>query len=237
MTYLALDTETNGSWSDPRLVQLSFELVDDWRVVQECTMIVKPEGFEISKDATGIHGISHELAMRVGVPISVALTVFSRVARVDGLFAIVCHSISFDVGRVLAGEIVHAGNDPSWSHLLKLPTFCTMEAMRPVCKLPQKGPGFKAPKLAEAFLHCFGKPLVGAHRADRDRWACSRVFAWQQAQIGGDPWPEKREQIMDFAHCRPEQSGDLATAADIKILPLDTFGPPKSKLTVPNAQS
>jgi len=86
--YLFFDTETTGlprNWkapvSDlnnwPRLVQLAFLYYDgNGNKISGGDFIIKPEGFTIPTDASRIHGISTDRAIREGQSIKTVLQDF-----------------------------------------------------------------------------------------------------------------------------------------------------------------
>jgi len=63
--YLFFDTETNGLWrrdleatdpNQPHLVQIAAQLVDeDEKVVNQYSMLIRPEGWTIPKDAEDVY--------------------------------------------------------------------------------------------------------------------------------------------------------------------------------------
>lgn len=79
--YLFFDTETTGIPNDykapctntdnwPRLIQLGWLLTDAaGRILSEGNHIVRPDGFEIPKAASDVHGITTEFALENGKPL------------------------------------------------------------------------------------------------------------------------------------------------------------------------
>lgn len=171
MTTLVFDTETAGL-NNPRLVQLGAGLYNDHgEEMSAIDTLVQPDGFTIPPDATAVHGISTETAERFGVPVAVAVVLFTMMVRQADL--IVAHNFSFD-DRVVHGELQRMGSrEPLWP---PYKTFCTMKATEPICQLPGRYPGkFKSPKLSEAYRHFFNEELVGAHNAMVDVRGCARI--------------------------------------------------------------
>ncbi len=173
---LFFDTETTGKAnmklpaahpSQPRLVQLACILAEGEDELAVLSVIVKPVGFTIPEQASSVHGITTEIATAKGVALAAALALFKELA--DRATQYVAHNIGFDL-LVMEREL------GTW---VERPTFCTMEAMTPICELP--GPyGFKWPRLAEAYEHAFQTPLVDAHDALADVRACKRIYDWLQ---------------------------------------------------------
>ena len=79
MVYLFFDTETTGlpkkydapssdldNWSC-RLVQLPWIMKDENQtLLSQGDFIIKPEGFEIPKESSNVHGITTEIALEKG---------------------------------------------------------------------------------------------------------------------------------------------------------------------------
>jgi DNA polymerase-3 subunit epsilon len=180
---LFFDTETSGKADfraapdaphQPRLVQLAAILVDDAaKEIASLNLIISPDGFEIPKEASDIHGITTERAQAVGVPLQYAVWLFGSLFKTAQ--TIVAHNISFDL-LVMQGECCRVPVDLP---MRSKERFCTMQAMTPVCKLPGKfGNDYKWPKLQEAHIHAFGKEFEGAHDALADVRACRDLFFW-----------------------------------------------------------
>ena len=88
--YIIFDTETTGlpkrydapvhdtdNW--PRAVQLAWQIHDQWgELVEQKSVLIKPDGFDIPYDSEQIHGISTALAEEKGIPVSEVLTAFNE---------------------------------------------------------------------------------------------------------------------------------------------------------------
>jgi DNA polymerase-3 subunit epsilon len=183
---LYFDTETTGKADlrapldaphQPHIVQLAALLCDDdGKELQSLNVIIKPGNWIIPPEATEIHGISHDLAMQVGVSAKSAMSVFEWLCKAANLY--VAHNIEFD-DFVCASEFLRCFNaDLSISFDDQ---FCTMKAMTGVCNIP--GPyGPKWPKLIEAYRHCFQKDFDGQHDALADVRACKAIHEWIKKQ-------------------------------------------------------
>ena len=84
---LFYDIETNGmpDWKvpsdsehQPHIVQIGALLVDrdTKEIVQSLNLIVRPDGWEITKELSDIHGITHEHALEVGLDENRVLNIF-----------------------------------------------------------------------------------------------------------------------------------------------------------------
>jgi len=180
---LFFDTETTGKADfrsepdaphQPRLVQFAALLCNErGETVSSVDLIVRPEGFTIPDSASSIHGITTEIATKNGVDCSVARSIYRRWWEASSV--VVAHNIQFDL-LIMDGELFRkAGGRKPWGEVRD--TFCTMEAMTPICNIP--GPyGPKWPKLQEAHKHAFGKEFDGAHDALADARACKDLYFW-----------------------------------------------------------
>jgi len=184
---LYFDTETTGIYqsklpathpSQPHLVQLAAILVDrDNRERASVNLIVKPDGYTIPKEASNVHGITTELALKYGVPLMVAVAAFTNLRALAEM--LVAHNIQFDLG-IMATAIHRTGRQPA--HPGPTTHVCTMELSTPILKLPPTSRmiaagfnKFKNPNLAECYRHFFDEELEGAHDAMVDVRGCMRV--------------------------------------------------------------
>lgn len=207
--FLFWDTETTGLVnktqvashpSQPHLVQLGVLLTTDTgSEVAAASLIVKPDGWTIPEGAAKVHGITTEIALAVGVPLAVAVAVFTNLrSRASG---IVAHNIDFDE-KVMGAAIHRTGRQPSSPG--PDARFCTMEMATPIVNLPPTtrmvATGFNKPKpaqLGECVRFFFNEDLAGAHDAMVDVRACARVFfeiRRRQATESEAAWPQNTEQ-------------------------------------------
>jgi DNA polymerase III epsilon subunit-like protein len=201
MLYLFLDTETTGKhpatkkkYRGARLAIPAFRKVDEWpravqvawllfrgeTLVEEVSHLVRPDGFTIPSDATAVHGITTDRALKEGVPIGQVLDELeSTCDRADLLIA---HNVEFDM-NVMAAEYYRNGWtgredwDQTYPPVKKLGACCTMRETTQFCALPsQWRSGYKWPKLDELHQKLFGTPVEDAHDALADVKACARCF-------------------------------------------------------------
>lgn len=185
---LYFDTETTGFALDrppddpgqPKLVQLAFILVDADGVERaSSSMIVRPNGWTIPKQASDVHGITTLMAERYGVPLQSAVSLFCHHFLQCDL--LVAHNIEFDL-NVLRFAMCQLGTSKSFAAIEAKPRVCTMAQTIDIVKLPPtpamkragRGP-YKSPKMSESYKHFTGKELVGAHDALVDVRACVTV--------------------------------------------------------------
>lgn len=186
--FLFFDTETTGlpkNWKAPvtdlnnwpRMVQIAWTLCDTkGNRIEAHDYIIKPNGFIIPKDASNVHRITTERAIKEGAEIEEVL--FSFNSFVDKATYIVAHNISFDE-KIIGAEFLRKKIKTNFSERKKL---CTMQASTNFCKIP--GPyGFKWPKLSELHQKLFGADFEEAHDASADINATEKCF-WEMRRLG-----------------------------------------------------
>lgn len=186
--YLFFDTETTGlprRWDAPlkdldnwpRLVQLAYILFDSGgNLLMEQDVIVRPDGFQIPSRATGIHGISQEMALHRGRDLCRVLNEFAR--AVVGSDFLVAHNIGFDE-MILGAEFTRLGVPNPLTGKQKI---CTMKASRDYCRI-RGTRGFKYPSLSELYRRLFQQDFSDAHNAAADIRATARCF-WELRRRG-----------------------------------------------------
>lgn len=188
MHYLFFDTETTGlpvnfdapvehlsNW--PRIVQLAWLLADeDGNTLDKRCYIVQPEGFEIPRNATAIHGISTITANARGKALGWVLDFFNDgfLCRAD---RIVCHNYDFDA-PILGAEFIRKLR---YNPIPTKAAHCTQKQSTSWAQIPSR-PGnrgtdrYKWPSLAELHAVCGFGDIEGAHDALVDVEATARCF-------------------------------------------------------------
>ena len=180
--YLFFDTETTGIPKDykapctntdnwPRLIQLGWLLTDAaGRILSEGNHIVRPDGFEIPKAASDVHGITTEFALENGKPLLDVIFAFG--ADLNQAECVIGHNLDYDL-HIVGAEYVRLGYDSRI--MFARPTLCTMQATIQYCNIPGRfGP--KWPKLMELYTKLFGQEFDGAHDAMADIVATKECF-------------------------------------------------------------
>jgi len=186
--YLFFDTETTGlpkNWKAPvtnlnnwpRLVQLAYLYYDNnGNKISGGDFIVKPEGFTIPAEASRVHGISTERALREGKSITSVLQHFNSL--IGQASYLVAHNISFDE-KIIGSEFLRNGMQNSIPSKNKI---CTMERTTRFCAI--NGPyGYKWPKLSELHYKLFGTGFEEAHDASVDVTVTAKCF-WELKRLG-----------------------------------------------------
>lgn len=179
--HLIFDTETTGlpqNWKAPitdthnwpRLVQLAYQVYDDQaNLLKEVNHIIKPDGFEIPKESSDIHGITTQQALENGVDLQRALDEFYVDA--DQAQHLIAHNTDFD-SKIVDCEFIRLNQSP---FLTQTSCICTMKSSTNVCKIP--GPyGFKWPRLEQLHEFLFEETFDGAHNALIDVQATARCY-------------------------------------------------------------
>lgn len=180
--YLFFDTETTGlpknyqaplddfdNW--PRLVQLAWSVYDfkgnHW---ESFDYIIKPDGFEIPKEASDIHRISQEKAMAEGKPLVKVLNHFAD--ELEKVTYLVAHNIDFDE-KILGSEFLRNKMINSLGGANRI---CTMKRSADICRIPSGRGSYKWPNLNELHTFLFKKGFSDAHDAMVDVKACADCF-------------------------------------------------------------
>ena len=181
--FIFFDTETTGvprnykapssdthNW--PRLVQIGWILMDsEGNKLSQHDYIIRPEGFTIPADATSVHGITTERALKEGRDLEEVINEFMDDFN-EATF-IVGHNVSFDK-RIVGAELVRL-HRPDIMDSKR--TYCTMMAGTDFCRIPSRY-GYKWPKLQELYIKLFGHDFDGAHNAMSDIDATQQCF-WE----------------------------------------------------------
>lgn len=179
--YLFFDTETTGlpqnynapiedlnNW--PRLVQLAWSIYDkSGEKIDSSSFIIKPEGFEIPEQASSVHGITTERALKEGQKLENILQEFSQ--AISQAKIIVAHNMSFDE-KIIGAEFLRTGVNHELFETIRV---CTKEEATDYCQIPGNY-GYKWPRLSELHIKLFGEDFEGAHDALTDVEACARCF-------------------------------------------------------------
>lgn len=187
--YVFFDTETTGlpaNWNAPltdvknwpRMVQLGYIVYDNkGEPLEQGSFIVKPVGYIIPEEASNIHRISTDRAIREGMDIESVLSYF-RDNLMVGTVTFVGHNVNFDV-NILGAEFIRCGY--STTELLSKRRICTMLQGTEICKIPGKI-DYKWPTLMELHTHLFNAPFGESHDAFEDVKATARCF-WEMKRL------------------------------------------------------
>ncbi|KAB7725851.1 3'-5' exonuclease [Rudanella paleaurantiibacter] len=181
MTYLIIDTETNGlpqsyhlpatdltNW--PRLISVAWGLYDE-QGKELCRQyaLVKPDGYRWNKVAQQVHRITPEEAETKGQPlVDVLNQLRPALERAD---VWVGHNIDLDYGVIGAEFIrVNEAKPGRVGEFPARPVICTMDASVKVT------PNREPVKLEELYKLLTGKRMMGMHDATADMLATARCF-------------------------------------------------------------
>lgn len=186
MRYLFYDVETTGlpkkgatcpkkSEDWPHIVQIAWTNYSSaGKRLSGTNIIVKPDGYEISEEASKIHRITQERAIAEGLPITEALgAIVSDIMTADVL---ICHNMAFDI-NVLGSEMFRNGYKDAFEILKSKRTICTMKETIDFCAIgPKRCGSFKFPRLEELHMKLFDEGMVDAHDALVDTEYLAKCF-------------------------------------------------------------
>ncbi len=182
--YLIFDTETTGlpknfnapvtdsdNW--PRCIQLAWQVHNDMgELVEVKNFIIKPEGFDIPFNATKIHGISTERAIKQGQDLKFVLEEFNK--SLEQVDFVIGHNVNFDI-NIVGAEFHRIQEETKLMEMGKLDS-CS-EKTATLCQIPGgRGGKFKLPQLQELHRFLFNEEFAEAHNASADVEATTRCF-------------------------------------------------------------
>jgi len=185
--YLFFDTETTGvpvDWNAPitdfdnwpRIVQIAWLVYDrKGNQILKNQFIIKPVDFEIPTEASNIHQITTEHAIRYGKSLEKVLLKFEK--HCEKSKYLIAHNINFDA-KVTGSEFLRI---LSRNPIPGLKQMCTMESSTNYCRLPGNY-GYKWPTLSELHIKLFGVDFDGAHDALADIEATAKCF-WKMKEL------------------------------------------------------
>lgn len=181
MKIVVFDTETTGLF-DPDLpedhmdqpwpVQLGVCVLQDFEITETLnTLIIPPEGVPFNESAVNLHGISPEVVLELGRPISDVFYSFSQLCR--GAEIICTYNFAFD-SRIMLTSARRIGFErPLWSP--ETYEHCIMVQAQEYFRdrLPLK----------RVYQRLFNRQLTDAHDAFADTVAATEVFRLLTAEI------------------------------------------------------
>ena len=188
---LFLDIETSGlpikksydkyySYKDldkynmSRIVQISWIICEkNGNRIVERNFIVKPDGFNIPKDASEIHGITTEYALKNGIDITNVFDIFIR-NDIKNITHVVAHNILFD-SHILLSEMFRYGYQTIIDNIIKKCLICTGHSSTKLLKIPL-GNIYKMPSLEELYKWCFNEDIENLHNSEYDVENLYKIF-------------------------------------------------------------
>ncbi|QDP58391.1 MAG: hypothetical protein Unbinned664contig1000_72 [Prokaryotic dsDNA virus sp.] len=179
------DYETTGMplWGEPsehpdqpHAVSLGLRLVgfETRKLYHQVHMIARPDGWVIEPEASEVHGITTEEALRIGIPekhLFETVLHYSRIADLNCAF-----NKSFDERITRIGLMRFGFGDDVAEEFKARDSHCAMQACRKLVGAVDTNGKGKAPTLTEAYTYFFGVPFEGAHGAFADATAAEKVY-------------------------------------------------------------
>jgi DNA polymerase III subunit alpha len=182
--FLIFDTETTGLPSNynapltdfnnwPRMVQIAWQLHDTkGKLLGADSIIIIPENYTIPFNATQIHGISTDRAIKEGRDLKQVLMEFAL--TVETCSYLCGHNIDFDI-NIIGAEFLRCGLPNYFENKKKIDT--KSDETTNFCALPGgRGGKFKWPTLTELYTKLFTNSFQEAHNAAFDVQATTKVF-------------------------------------------------------------
>ena len=137
----------------PHMVSLSWGIYSpDGSLIEENTLIIKPEGYTIPAESEQYHGISQIKAMKDGIPVKDAVDKF--LSKIEKDSVLVSHNFAFDSGVFLA-EMVRQRRD--YLPYVQSKNYCTMLEGKVLLGLP------KNPSLQQLYTILFQGRLIPSY--------------------------------------------------------------------------
>lgn len=184
MLALIYDTETNRLplWSSPdnnplqpHIIQVAAALydIDKRHPVSSINLISKPGDYEFDENAVNVHGITREYAEMVGIEEEILLATFFSLWEKAELR--IAHNEKFDT-RIIRIALTRFGDPALLKRWDEGPSFCTMQAAKPIVQAKNVRGALKLPNLGEAYEFFTGSKLPQAHTAHGDTRGCAAVY-------------------------------------------------------------
>lgn len=113
-----------GAYNGRGLVQLSWILTDERKEVGRADFIIRPDGFTIPEEASDVHGITTERALKEGIGVKEAIYYFLGAAR--------CADCLVGHTHVVGAEFIRIWNK---DYILGMKTFDTMKSSVDFCAI------------------------------------------------------------------------------------------------------
>ncbi len=179
MGYLVIDTETSGLFdfkkpaddpSQPRLASLAMIWADaEGRETDRMQLYVKPDGWEMTAEASAVNGLTTEFLEENGVPIDLVLDIYSRNVRFD--LVVAAFNAQFDC-KMMRGELRRAGRDDLFTVTKNT---CLMRGLKPYAA---QGLAIKNGAFVKLSVACefFGIHNTSPHSAMADAKAAQELL-------------------------------------------------------------
>lgn len=183
MSYLVIDTETNGLFDfklpadapgQPRLAHLAMiRLNADGVEEDRADIYVRPDGWSMPQgegSAGAVNGLTDDFLRENGVDVRDVLAAYT--AEIENGRVIVAFNAQFDC-KIMRGEFRRADMPDLFEQTKNI---CVMRPMTALCRIARaNGSGLKFPNLTEALAY-FGHTRTGDHLAMSDAEGAAIVF-------------------------------------------------------------
>ena len=168
----------NGEVVYPHISQISWIITSKTgKEIVKRDFIILPEGYEISKNATSVHGITNEIAHKKGISIRFVIDVLKQDIEENKCYKICGHNVKFDIHSVEA-ECLRLGYTDLFEALVNFhyeDTCGNSKIMHYVGGRDSRG-RIKKPKLIELYTKLFNEGFEGAHDSMADIEATKKCY-------------------------------------------------------------
>lgn len=170
-TGLPLYGEPSEDPRQPHIVQLGVKVMDmiTRKPLQAVDVIVRPNGWEIPKETSDVHGITTEMAYDMGIPEEAVTEILLELWRPERPRLRVAYNESFDA-RIMRIALKRHFDDAIADAWKEGQAECAMRMANPILK---KG---RYSKLVDAYEFFTGRKLEDAHSAMADVDGCMAVY-------------------------------------------------------------
>jgi DNA polymerase III epsilon subunit-like protein len=199
--HLAIDIETTGLFDytkpadapgQPRAAQIGMIWLDhDLVTIRESEWLIKPDGWTISDEASGVNGLTQQMLEEQGVPIDEALQNYAK--AIDDRNVIIGFNAAYDI-KLMRGELRRAKLEDRY---MATKTLDVMQGCRYIVGAKTLAGKNKVPKLEEAcaFFGIEREPVP--HRALGGARACVEILRKMremgQMPFYKDPYDKRRK--------------------------------------------
>jgi DNA polymerase III subunit alpha len=159
-----------------RIVQLVWTVTDsDGNVISSKNYIIKPDNFNIHREASKLHGITKDIAYAKGIDMNKVFKEFLKDIQTCEL--LIAHNIEFDY-NVLMSELFRNKQKDLMFIVKFIKKMCTGSATKSLLKLPTKSAydDYKMPKLTELYKWCF-KENIGKYDVQGNIDALVKIYS------------------------------------------------------------
>lgn len=166
---MSYDAPLSDTFAWPRMIHISWLMLDaEFKPIEDCNFIIKPDGFTLTDEACKQHTIDAEKANE-GEDLNEVLRKFAK--AVDEAKYLFAHNLKYNES-IVGAEFIRKN---ILNRLFQADKYCLMHESTYYCKLPGKR-GYKWPSLQELHSILFKQGYKPTHNARADVIAAAKCF-------------------------------------------------------------